>query len=107
MDDRLRAHDGEYRWIQDDGTPRHDRQGNFLGYIGHCLDITGRKRAEEEINRQLEELQRWHEVMLGREDRVGELKGEINQLCRRAGEQPRYPSQEAGPEDSPDPRPNS
>ncbi|SMP66905.1 PAS domain S-box-containing protein [Desulfonatronum zhilinae] len=46
MDYRLRSHDGEYRWIQDDGTPRYDAQGNFLGYIGHCLDIMDRKQAE-------------------------------------------------------------
>ncbi len=49
MDYRLRRHDGEYRWIQDDGLPRYDSQGNFLGYIGYCLDITGRKQAEENL----------------------------------------------------------
>jgi PAS domain S-box-containing protein len=49
MDYRLRHHDGEFRWIQDNGTPRYDGQGNFLGYIGHCLDITERKRAEEKM----------------------------------------------------------
>jgi PAS domain S-box-containing protein len=48
MDYRLRRHDGEFRWIQDDGSPRYDSQWNFLGYIGHCLDITERKQAEEE-----------------------------------------------------------
>ncbi len=46
---RLRRHDGEYRWLQDDGTPRYDSSENFIGYIGHCLDITEGKRAEEEI----------------------------------------------------------
>ena len=46
MDYRLRRHDGEFRWIQDDGTPRHDSRGDFLGYIGHCLDITERQQAE-------------------------------------------------------------
>ncbi len=45
MDYRLRHHSGEYRWIQDDGSPRFDSQGEFLGYIGHCLDITERKQA--------------------------------------------------------------
>src|ERR1035437_6242236 len=49
MDYRLRRHDGEFRWIQDDGMPRCDSHGNFLGYIGHCLDITERKRAEEAL----------------------------------------------------------
>ena len=45
MDYRLRRHDGEYRWLQDEGAPRYDAQGNFIGYIGFCLDITDRKRA--------------------------------------------------------------
>ncbi|WP_319586422.1 response regulator [uncultured Desulfobulbus sp.] len=43
---RLRNADGEYRWLQDDGTPRFDSTGNFLGYIGHCLDISELKKAE-------------------------------------------------------------
>ncbi len=45
---RLRRHDGEYRSVQDDATPRYDTRSHFLGYIGHCLDITGRLRAEDE-----------------------------------------------------------
>lgn|GEM_PF-7103635 len=57
-------------------------------------DITERKQAEEQINSQLEELQRWQDVMLGREDRVQELKREVNDLCRRMGEIVRYSSQE-------------
>ncbi len=46
---RLRRHDGQYRWIQDNGTPRYDSQGNFLGYIGHCLDITDQKQLEDAL----------------------------------------------------------
>ena len=45
MDYRLRRHDGQYRWIQDDGAPRYDTQGNFVGYIGFCLDVTERELA--------------------------------------------------------------
>jgi diguanylate cyclase (GGDEF)-like protein/PAS domain S-box-containing protein len=48
---RLRRHDGEYRWLLDEGKPRYDTQGRFLGYIGHCLDITDRRQAEAEIRR--------------------------------------------------------
>jgi CheY-like chemotaxis protein/PAS domain-containing protein len=71
------------------------------GYVNlYGRDITERKRAEEQIKRQLEELQRWQDVMLGREDRVKELKREVNDLCRRTGGAARYPSQEAGSEDS-------
>ncbi|PKN76982.1 MAG: hypothetical protein CVU52_02435 [Deltaproteobacteria bacterium HGW-Deltaproteobacteria-10] len=46
---RLRRHDGEYRWIQDDGTPRFNRSGEFIGYIGHCLDVTDLLQMEEDI----------------------------------------------------------
>jgi PAS domain S-box-containing protein len=49
VDCRLRRHDGEYRWLQDDGCPRYDKNGNFVGYIGYCLDITERKLMEETI----------------------------------------------------------
>ncbi len=44
---RLRRANGQYRWIQDDGTARYDSHGEFLGYIGHCLDITDLIDAEE------------------------------------------------------------
>ena len=55
------------------------------------------KAAEHAIESQLEELRRWQDVMLDREDRVQELKREVNELCRLAGEAARYPSQEANP----------
>jgi len=41
--------DGEYRWVLDIGTPRFAPDGEFLGYIGSCIDITERKRAEEKF----------------------------------------------------------
>src|SRR5213078_5412539 len=49
MEYRLRRHDGEYRWILDTGTPRLSDDGEFLGYIGSCIDITERKRGEEKF----------------------------------------------------------
>jgi PAS domain S-box-containing protein len=45
---RLRRHDGEYRWILARGVPRHSAAGEFLGFIGTCVDIDDRKRAELE-----------------------------------------------------------
>jgi PAS domain S-box-containing protein len=54
---RRRRHDGEFRWIQVNGSPRYDSRGNFVGYIGHCLDVTERKLAEDERERLIRELQ--------------------------------------------------
>jgi PAS domain S-box-containing protein len=48
MEYRLLRNDGEYRWIVDNGIPRFSPNGDFLGYIGSCIDITGRKQAEAE-----------------------------------------------------------
>ncbi|WP_017314665.1 PAS domain S-box protein [Mastigocladopsis repens] len=51
MEHRLRHHTGEYRWILVSGTPRYT--GNkFAGYIGSCVDITDRKRAEWHLTAQ-------------------------------------------------------
>jgi PAS domain S-box-containing protein len=49
MEYRLRRHDGEYRWILDNGVPRLASDGSFAGYIGSCIDITSRKRNEDEL----------------------------------------------------------
>jgi hypothetical protein len=57
-------------------------------------ELNERTQAEEKIKKQLDELQRWQDVMLGREDRIQELKRDVNELCRRMGEAARYPSQE-------------
>ena len=43
---RLRRHDGQYRWILDQGVPRFLEDGSFAGYIGCCIDITEQKEAK-------------------------------------------------------------
>jgi PAS domain S-box-containing protein len=61
---RLRRSDGAYRWVLDTGTPRSDAENAFLGYIGSCIDITARKQAELERQRQNTELARVGRVAL-------------------------------------------
>src|SRR6202044_3514808 len=51
MEYRLRRADGEYRWVIESGIPRYTPGGEFAGYIGSNIDITDRKRAEEERER--------------------------------------------------------
>jgi PAS domain S-box-containing protein len=51
MEYRLRRTDGEYRWVDESGIPRYTTGGEFAGYIGCNIDITDRKRAEEERER--------------------------------------------------------
>ncbi len=65
MEYRLRHVDGGYHWIIDQGSPRHDTQGQFVGYVGHCMDITEAKRAEAEIERLA-----YHDALTGLPNRV-------------------------------------
>jgi PAS domain S-box-containing protein len=85
---------GERAWLEC-SFARVRKDGAVIGAQGTAVNITERKRAEEKIRSQLDELQRWHEVMLDREDRVREIKREVNELCRRVGEGIRYTSEEA------------
>jgi PAS domain S-box-containing protein len=58
MEFRLRRHDGEYRWIRDEGIPRYAGEGIFAGYVGACLDIT----TMRETNRRLGQMERLESV---------------------------------------------
>ncbi len=52
MEYRLRRADGQYRWLLDSGIPRITSNGDFLGYIGSCIDISDRKQNEETLRKQ-------------------------------------------------------
>lgn len=69
------------------------------GFELYCLDIdlTELKQAEHRLQEQLDELRRWHDVTLGREMRILELKREVNDLLVKAGCAPRYASPETTP----------
>jgi PAS domain S-box-containing protein len=48
---RVRRGDGEWRWVETIGIPRFSQGGEYLGHSGLSLDITERKKAEEEVER--------------------------------------------------------
>ena len=56
MEYRLRAANGEYRWVLNTGVPRFTGSGAFAGYIGYCLDVTDKKLAELSLRDQREAL---------------------------------------------------
>ena len=49
MQYRLRRHDGEYRWVADQGVARYNAQGEFAGYIGSCVDVTELVNKDEAL----------------------------------------------------------
>jgi PAS domain S-box-containing protein len=56
MEYRLRRVDGVYRWLVDSGVPRFTSEGDFLGYIGSCIDITERKQTQTALEERNQEL---------------------------------------------------
>lgn len=73
--------------------PMHDHEGNIIGIAGTTRDIDARKKAEIKVKEQVDELQRWNAVTLGREKRIIELKQEVNQLLGQLDLPPRYKSE--------------
>ena len=49
MDVRMLRNDGRYRWMLDTGVPRFGADGEFLGFIGTCVDISDRKELEDKL----------------------------------------------------------
>lgn len=72
MQYRLRRHDGEYRWIDDIGIPRHARNGSFLGYIGSCTDVNDQREMQEVLKEA-----RGQMFQLQKMEAIGQLTGGI------------------------------
>ena len=60
--------------------------------VGFFRDTTERKQAEIKVSEQLDELHRWYDATADREDRIIEMKREVNKLLTEAGKPPRYES---------------
>jgi PAS domain S-box-containing protein len=85
---RVRRRDGTYRWCVEDGAPRYDARGAFLGYIGGLTGVTDRtaQPATRELARRLIGAQEKERARIGRElhdnvsQRLAMLSIEIDQL---------------------------
>jgi PAS domain S-box-containing protein len=49
MEFRLQRDDGAWRWLLERGTPHYGPQGEFIGYIGTCIDITEHRETVEQL----------------------------------------------------------
>jgi two-component system CheB/CheR fusion protein len=81
---------GNGRWFLARIQPYRTLEDKIAGAVFTFVDITERKQASEELRQQLTELERFNQAANGREGRMIELKKEINQMCARLGEAPRY-----------------
>lgn len=93
----MQRSDGSTGWIWVRGEAISNAAGETTALWGAAQDITRRKRTEEALYQQAvalrasnDELERFNRTMVDRELRMIELKREINALCQRVGEPPRY-----------------
>jgi PAS domain S-box-containing protein len=84
MDYRLQRADGEYRWMSAHAVPRFDANGGFAGYVGTCVDITERRRAEE-MRQRLEAQLRQSQKMEAMGTLAGGIAHDFNNLLAAIG----------------------
>lgn len=99
LDFRACTKSGEYRWFNTKGQARWDESGRATYMAGTTFDITDRKLAEQSNREQLDELLRWQALMIDREERMLELKAEVNELLAHQGEPARYSVEVVPPKD--------
>jgi len=68
----------------------YDAAGQVAGAIESLRDTTEAKRMEEELRRNVEELERFNKIAIGRELKMIQLKEEINELLCQLNQDKRY-----------------
>jgi PAS domain S-box-containing protein len=70
--------------------PVQDKTGAIIGVAIFAQDITERKHMEEEVKRNVEELEQFSKLAIGREIKMIQLKEEINELLDQLGQGEKY-----------------
>ena len=70
--------------------PVQDKSGAIIGVAIFAQDITERKHMEKELRRNVEELEQFNKLAIGREIKMIELKEEINELLNQSGQVEKY-----------------
>lgn len=80
--------DGTYRWIHTIGhVIERDREGKVARMIGVRMDVSERKKAEENYQQKIKELEKLNGLMVGRELEMVELKNKIEELEQKLKKQ--------------------
>ncbi|MEI6683133.1 MAG: PAS domain S-box protein [Bacteroidota bacterium] len=87
---KIRTKSGESLVVQFNNTLLRDARGKIIGTTSIGEDITERKHAEMELRKKMDELQRFHNLTIGRELRMIGLKKEVNELLRQSGLEEKY-----------------
>lgn len=78
-ENRIRRHDGQWRWMSVRIAPVRDRNGSIVEWFGMNVDITDRKLAEQQLAASLKDLHQAQEELV-RQERLatlGKLAGSV------------------------------
>ena len=70
--------------------PVQDKTGGIIGVAVFAQDITERKHMEDDLKRNVEELEQFSKLAFGREIKMIQLKQEINELRGQLGQSEKY-----------------
>lgn len=82
--------DNSVGWRETSKIPLHDDEGRAVGVLAVWRDVTEQSQSEERLKRTLEDMERFNQLMRGRERRTLELKDEINHLLVEMGREVKY-----------------
>ena len=71
-------------------TIQRDKANNPLFFNTSLIDITQRKKAEEDLKRKMDELLQFQRLTVDRELKMIELKKEVNELLKGSGKDEKY-----------------
>ncbi len=67
-------------------APMRDSSGKLIGVVAVMRDVTERKRAEEEFEKKMSELEKFHDLTVDRELKMKELEKELERLKSKLGD---------------------
>lgn len=88
---KSRKKDGSIYWAAISISPISNSHGDVTHFVTIMEDITARKAAEDALKSRTVELERFNTVLVDREERLIQLKEEVNGFCQKIGESERYP----------------
>jgi PAS domain S-box-containing protein len=66
------------------------KDGNIMGAVVTFRDVTARKQAEKDLTEHMKELETFTRLTMDREEKMIELKEEINNLLEQTGQEKKY-----------------
>lgn len=71
-------------------SPIKDKAGKIIGASTIARDITERKKTEEELKKKISDLETFYKIAVRRENRIIELKRQVNKLSKELGKEAAY-----------------